>query len=387
MISVNRATGIRSVRTHVLEAKLAQPFAYSQAWYDRRGAMLVEIEIESGIVGWGEAFGPARISAAVVQHLAPLLVGRDALAGDAHWETLYNALRDHGQKGGAIEGLSAIDIALWDIRGRHFGVPVSTLLGGPLRHEVHAYATGLYRRQRDDHAAYLCEEATGYVARGFSAVKLKIGFGLEEDVALTRAVRCAIGPAVGLMVDANHAYDVATALAYGRACAELDLRWFEEPVTPEDRSGYAEVRRGISIPVAGGEAEFTRYGFRDLFIARAVDIAQPDVMAAGGITECKRIFDMATAFGIRCNPHVWGTGIGLAASLQLLAVVPHVPPSLNPIQPMLEFDCTEHPIRQRILTTPLEPIAGTIRIPTGPGLGIEIDRSAFQHFAVEPASA
>ena len=284
MTSVNHDTRIRRVRTHVLEAQLAQPFAYSQAWYDRRGAMLVEIETESGIVGWGEAFGPARISAAVVQHLAPLLVGRDALAGDAHWEALYNALRDHGQKGGAIEGLSAIDIALWDIRGRHFGVPVSTLLGGPLRNEVRAYATGLYRRRRDDHATYLCEEALDYVERGFPAVKLKIGFGLDEDIALTRAVRAAIGPTVGLMVDANHAYDVATALAYGRACADLGLRWFEEPVAPEDRSGYAEVRRGISIPVAGGEAEFTRYGFRDLFVARAVDIAQPDVMAAGGIT-------------------------------------------------------------------------------------------------------
>ncbi|HVF62840.1 MAG TPA: mandelate racemase/muconate lactonizing enzyme family protein [Casimicrobiaceae bacterium] len=378
-------TGPRITRViaHVLEAALKEPFAYSQAWYDRRGAMIVEIETDAGITGWGEAFGPARISAAVVEHLTPLLIGRDALAGDAHWEAMYNALRDHGQKGGAIEGLSAIDIALWDIRGRHFGVPIATLLGGPLRSEVQAYATGLYRRRRDDHAHYLRDEAGGYVASGFRAVKLKIGFGLDEDIALTHALRDAVGPDVTLLVDANHAYDVATALAYGRACAGLRLGWFEEPVTPEDRTGYAEVRRGLSIPVAGGEAEFTRYGFRDLFLARAVDIAQPDAMATGGITESKRIFDMAAAFGVRCNPHVWGTGIGLAASLQLLAVVPHVPPSLNPIAPMLEFDCTEHPIRQRILAAPLEPVAGRIAIPTGPGLGIDVDRSALKHFAVD----
>lgn len=375
------APRITRVRTHVLEANLAEPFAYSQAWYDRRTAMVVEIETDAGITGFGEAFGPARISAAVVDHLAPLILGRDALATDLHWETLYNALRDHGQKGGAIEGLSAIDIALWDIRGRHFGVPIATLLGGPLRTEVAAYATGLYRRKRDDHARYLCEEAAGYVARGFGAVKLKIGFGLAEDMAITRALRDAVGPDIRLMADANHAYDVATALAYGRACADLNLGWIEEPVIPEDREGYAEVRRGQPVPVAGGEAEFTRFGFRELLLARAVDIAQPDVMAAGGITECKRILDMAAAFGVRCNPHVWGTGIGLAASLQLLAVVPHVPPSLNPVEPMLEFDCTEHPIRRRILTEPLEPAGGRIEIPMRPGLGVEVDRSALTEFA------
>jgi D-galactarolactone cycloisomerase len=373
-------TRIRSIRAHVLEAPLQQAFAYSQAWYDRRTALLVEIQTEGGVVGWGEAFGPARINAAVVAHLAPLIVGRDALAVEAHWETLYNALRDHGQKGGAVQGLSAIDIALWDVRGRALGVPIHTLLGGPLRTRVGAYATGLYRRQRDDHAAYLSEEAESYVTRGFQAMKLKIGFGVDEDIALSRAVHEAICGRARMMVDANHAYNVADALRYARGVDGLDIGWLEEPVVPEDIDGYVALRRHCRIPIAGGEAEFTRFGFRELITRRAVDILQPDVLSAGGISETKKIVDMATAFGVRVNPHVWGTGIGLAASLQLLAVIPHVPPSLNPVQPMLEFDCTEHPIRQRILAQPLEPAAGWVAVPDGPGLGIEIDTDAVRHF-------
>ncbi len=376
-------TRIREVAVHVLEAPIDGAFAYSQAWYVRRSAMLVEITTESGIVGWGEAFGPARITASVVAHLRPLLLGRDAIAVDALWQDLYNALRDHGQRGVVLEAISAIDIALWDIRGHHFQAPIHALLGGPLRTEVAAYATGLYRRRGDDHARYLCEEAVGYVERGFRAVKLKTGFGVDHDVRMTHEVREAIGPDVRLMVDANHAWDVADTIRYGRAVEALDIGWIEEPVVPEDIDGYVAVKRALPIPIAGGEAAFSRFGFRDMLVRRAVDILQPDVAAAGGISECRKIFDMASAFGIRCNPHVWGTGVTIAASLQLLAIVPHVPPGLFPVEPMLEFDCTEHPIRQAVLTTPLEPRDGRIAIPTGPGLGICIDRDALARYAVE----
>ncbi|MGE0798520.1 MAG: mandelate racemase/muconate lactonizing enzyme family protein [Lautropia sp.] len=379
---MNRDTRIRSVTVHVLEAPIDGVFAYSQAWYTRRGAMLVEITTEAGLTGWGEAFGPARITAAVVEHLKPLVIGADALACDALWERMYNGLRDHGQRGVVVEAISAIDIALWDLRGQHFQAPIHALLGGPIRSEVAAYATGLYRRRDDDHARYLCEEAAGYVERGFGAVKLKTGFGVDHDIRMTQAVRDAIGSDVRLMVDANHGYDVADALRYGRAVADLDIGWFEEPVMPEDIDGYVQLRAALPMPIAGGEASFARYGFRDLLVRRAVDILQPDVAAAGGISECKKIFDMASAFGVRCNPHVWGSGVTIAASLQLLAVVPDVPPGLFPVAPMLEFDCTEHPIRQAILTEPLAPAGGRIRIPDRPGLGITIDRDALARFAV-----
>jgi D-galactarolactone cycloisomerase len=373
---------ITAVRTHVLQAALSQPFAYSRAWYDTRTAMVVEIATDTGLTGWGECYGPARMTAAVVQGMAPWLIGAEALRTEYLWREIYARLRDHGQKGLVIEGLSGIDIALWDIKGKHFGVPVHRLLGGPVRSAVQAYATGLYRRKSGEPLKYLAEEAAGYVAEGFRAVKLKVGFGVEEDAAVTRAVRDAIGPAVGLMVDANHAYDATAAIRLGRMIEPHDIGWFEEPVPPEDVAGYRAVKAALSIPVAGGECEFTRFGFRDLLVARAVDIVQPDTCAAGGLTECRKIADMAEAFGIRTNPHVWGTGIAIAASLQLLAVLPaHTPPSLNPVEPLLEFDRTEHPIRQAVLTRPIEHAGGMVRVPDGPGLGIEIDRDALARFA------
>ena len=185
---------ITKVRTHVLEAALSQPFAYSRAWYDTRTASLVEIETDTGLTGWGECYGPARMTSAVVAAIAPWLIGEDPLRTDALWQMVYARLRDHGQKGVVIQGLSGIDIALWDIKGKHFGVPAHRLMGGPLRTEVRAYATGLYRRKSGDPLEYLAEEAAGYVAEGFTAVKLKVGFGVEEDAAVTRAVREAIGP-------------------------------------------------------------------------------------------------------------------------------------------------------------------------------------------------
>jgi len=373
---------IKAIRTHILTAPLSQPFAYARAWYDTRTAMLVEIETDSGLVGWGECYGPARVNSAVVKEIAPWLIGEDPLRTDHLWQSVYARLRDHGQKGVVIQGLSGIDIALWDIKGKHFGVPAHRLLGGPLRSEVRAYATGLYRRKSGDPGKYLAEEAASYVAEGFGAVKLKVGFGIEEDAAMACAVRAAIGRDVALMVDANHAYDAVAAIRLGRMIEELDIGWFEEPVLPEDIAGYRAVKAAITIPVAGGECEFTRFGFRDLLASRAIDIVQPDTCAAGGLSECKKIADMAEAFSVRYNPHVWGTGIAIAASLQLLAVLPsHTPTSLAPVEPMLEFDRTEHPIRQSILVTPIEHIGGVVRVPEGPGLGIEVDRKALARFA------
>jgi D-galactarolactone cycloisomerase len=375
---------ITNVRTHVLEARLSQPFAYSRAWYDTRTAMLVEIETGDGLIGWGECYGPARMTAAVVGSVAPWLIGEDPLRTDFLWQTIYARLRDHGQKGVVIQGLSGIDIALWDIKGKRFGVPVYQLLGGALRKQVQAYATGLYRRKSGDPLQYLPEEAAGYVADGFKAVKLKVGFGVEEDAAVTRAVREAIGPDIALMVDANHAFDATAAIRLGRMIEQHDIGWFEEPVPPEDVAGYRAVKSSLSIPIAGGECEFTRFGFRDLLIARALDIVQPDTCAAGGLSECKKIADMTEAFSVRYNPHVWGTGIAIAASLQLLAVLPsHTPTSLAPLEPMLEFDRTEHPIRQAVLTQPIEHIGGVVRIPDGPGLGIEVNREALARFAAK----
>jgi D-galactarolactone cycloisomerase len=372
---------IVEVRTYVLEAALSEPFAYSQGWYERRGACLVEIVGEDGNSGWGEAFGPPRLTAPIIEFYKPLLIGADALATEAIWQALYNRLRDHGQKGLAIEALSAVDIALWDLKGRHLGLPVHRLLGGPLRRRVAAYATGFYRKRHGDPLSYLVEEAQERVAQSFGAIKLKLGFDFDEDIRLCHAVRRAVGDNIAIMIDANHAYDAAAAIRLGRRIEALDIGWFEEPVPPEDLAGYRAVKAALGMPIAGGEAEFTRWGFRPLLVDRLVDILQPDVCAAGGISEAKKIADMANAFGVRVNPHVWGTGIALAASLQLIATLPHNPPGLYPLEPLLEFDQSEHPIRMAVLRQPIVQRGGWVEIPDGPGLGVEIDRDGLAKFA------
>jgi D-galactarolactone cycloisomerase len=372
---------ITDVRAYVLEAPLSQPFSYSRAWYSVRTSMIVEIGTDQGLVGWGESYGPARINAAIVRVIAPILIGRDALRTEWIWQEVYARFRDHGQKGSIIQALSGIDIALWDLKGKFFSQPVHRLMGGPLRTEVDAYATGLYRREQGRPEEYLAEEAANYAAEGFKAVKLKVGFGIDDDVRASRAVRDAIGPDVGLMIDANHAYDAVAAIRLGRKVEDLDIGWFEEPVPPEDIAGHRDVRAALIIPVASGECEFTRFGFREMIASRAVDYIQPDTCSAGGLSECKKIADMASAYGIRYAPHVWGSGVAIAAALQLLAVLPSfTPPSLNPIEPMLEFDRTEHPVRKVLLATPIEHQNGVVAVPSGPGLGVEINRDALKQF-------
>ncbi|MFO0232505.1 MAG: mandelate racemase/muconate lactonizing enzyme family protein [Burkholderiales bacterium] len=400
---------IARVRAHVLEAPLSEPFAWSFTETSTRGSCVVEVTTEDGLSGWGECLGPARLNAPIVGAYGRMLLGQDALAVDRHWLAMYNGLRDQGMKGLALTALSGVDVALWDLRGRHWGEPVWRRMGGRFRDAVAAYATGTYRRGDGwrtletrrtaarfgggdpdaltrETLQYLVDEVAGYAAQGFRAAKLKIGFGVDQDVALVRAVREAVGPRVGLMIDANHGSDAIDAIRLGSAVADLDIGWFEEPVVPDDLDSYVEVRRGQPVPVAGGETEFTRWGFREVLTRRAMDIVQPDICACGGLSEAKKIADMATAFGVRLVPHVWGTGIGLAAALQLHAVLPPSPPRHDPTEPMLEFDRSEHPFRQAVLAEPIEHERGMVRIPDGPGLGVAIDVDAIARWRADLVS-
>ncbi len=371
---------IVAVRTHLLEHRLAVPFESASMRFDRRAHVLVEIECDNGLTGWGECLGPARANAAVVAAYRPWLVGADPLETEKIWARLYNALRDQGQRGLSITALSGIDIALWDIKGKHFGVPVSKLLGGRFRDEVRAYATGSFKREGVDRVADNAEDAARYRAEGFHATKIKIGFGVDQDLAVIRAVREAIGPDMRLMVDANHGYDVLEAVELGRRAAEYGIDWFEEPVVPEQLDAYRAVRAGQPIPVAGGETWHTRWGMREPVETRAVDILQPDLCGVGGFTEARRVADLAALHGVRVVPHVWGTAVQIAAALQFMAAMIPNPVRVNPIEPILEFDRTENPFRQAVVKTPIEHVRGVVKIPDGPGLGIDIDRDALAEF-------
>ncbi|MBM7069058.1 mandelate racemase/muconate lactonizing enzyme family protein [Actibacterium sp. 188UL27-1] len=375
---------IAAIQTHILEHKLDTAFESASARFDHRRHLLVEVTCEDGTTGWGECLGPPALNAAVINHYKPVFLGADPLRTEPLWLQAYNLLRDQGMRGLAITALSGIDVALWDIKGKHFGMPVATLLGGRVRDSVRAYATGSFRRDGVDRVEDIAAEVADYRAQGFDAVKIKIGFDVAEDLRVIAAVRDAIGPDMALMIDANHGYDTGEAIALGQAAAPYDIAWFEEPVIPENLTAYQDVRAGQPIPVAGGETWHGRWAMQQALDARAVDILQPDLCGVGGFTEMRRVADQATLAGTRLVPHVWGTGVQIAASLQWMAAQLPDPPRPEARDPILEFDRTDMPFRQAILTKPLDHKNGAVQIPDAPGLGIEIDRAALDQYSPTP---
>ena len=374
-------TVIKTIKTHVVAAAIEHPFQSSRGWlYKTRGTCLVEIETKDGIVGWGECYGPSAVAKSFIDtQLGPQIIGRDAFDIEVIWEHLYNRIKDYGMKGMAIAAISGIDIALWDIVGKACNKPVHKLIGGAFRSEVQAYATGLYFTDMSRLIPEAVEEAEGYAKAGFTAIKMKIGLGDQaKDIERIAAVRKAIGSGVKLMVDANHCFSVPSAIKLGRKLEALDIEWFEEPISPEDIDGYVEVSRALDMAVAGGENEFTRWGFRDAIARKAMDIVQPDVCAAGGISECKKIAALASAHGVECVPHAWGSAVGLAATIQFLASLPYQPPCLIPVEPLLEFEQEQNPFRDHLAKDPIVQRAGRVKVPDGPGLGIEIDRKVIE---------
>src|SRR5918995_3713992 len=377
---------ITDIAIHVLKSPLSEPFAFSQGWVKQRSATLVEVLTDEGVSGWGEAFAqglePPEIAAIVIDKaLRPLVVGADPLDTEVLWHRMYHMTRDYGRKGSVVAAISAVDMALWDIAGQFHGVPVYTLLGGAFRTRVQPYATGFYRITGQGEAKRLAEEAIRHFEAGFSLMKVKLGYGIADDIACMREIGRAIqGKPITLMVDTNHAYGRAEALRLGRALEEYDLRWYEEPVVPEDTQGYVEMRNNLTIPIAGGENEHTLFGFREFLGAGAVDIAQPDLGSCGGISAARHIVALAQAHGVQVNPHVWGSAIAQAASLQLLAALPVAHHSLFAQEPVLEFDRSSPPFRVQLITKPIRQVNGWVEIPSGPGLGLEVDRSVLEKY-------
>lgn len=376
---------IDCVRTTILRQDLteSEQFGWAQGWATTRTVLLVELITDTGIAGVGEAFGPAIVNSTIVEEMyAPQLLGRDPFDNEAIWEQLYNSVRDHGQKGVCIEALSAVDIALWDIKGKATGLPVHKLLGGTFRDKAKVYATGLYIRRTEDQLTAFAKEASDYVAQGFRAVKMKIGYGIDRDTKYVKAVREAIGDDVLLMVDANCAYNAQQAIEIGRRLEEYGVYWFEEPVPPEDIDGYLEIKNALNMAIAGGEGEFTAFGFRDLISRRAVDIIQPDCCITGGLSEGKRIATLASLWNIRCCPHVWGSAVAVAAHLHFVASLPNSPASLYPTEPLMELDRTPNVFRESLSEEMFEPVDGYVKIPSNPGLGVSLNQEVLQRYRI-----
>ncbi len=341
---------IISIKSHVLRYELEKELGYSQQYYKYRTAHLVEIETDEGITGWGECFGPGNIALAnryiIEKVIQPLIKGEDPTNKEYIWHKVYNLLRDSGQKGMPIQALSGIDIALWDILSKKAKLPLYQLIGGKTNNQIPVYGYGmmLQKKSVNELIELFKDEAKKIKEKNFKAMKMKIGLGPQDDLKLVKAVRDEIGEQFKLMVDANHAYNKNDAMYVGKGLDEMDIFWFEEPVAPEDYEGYKELKENLTTSIAGGEAEFTRFGWNQLINNRCIDIAQPEVCGLGGITEYLKVSALAQSNFIPIVNHVWGSALSVAVNIHLLTSMPDMPGGLFSAKSMLEFDTTSNNI-------------------------------------------
>jgi L-rhamnonate dehydratase len=348
--------------------------------------IIIKVHTDEGIVGYGEVDSAPWVIKSIIDSpvshricggLAQAIIGEDPFEIEKLWEKMYLSSAFYGRRGAAINAISGIDIALWDIMGKALNKPVYKLLGGGIRKRVRAYASTLM--------PYTPEEAFNETKKwkdlGYTAIKLGWG-GFEksnrEIVELVRASREAAGPNVDLMFDLgfipsnDHPIDAASRIALAKELEQFKPYWLEEALYPDDLDGYSKLAESTWIRIACGENETTRYGFRDLIERGHVDIVQPDVTRCGGLSEAKRIAQLAQAYHITCVPHAWSSGIVIAASLHFIASIPN--------GCLLEYCTTDTPIRQELLTNDVKVIDGYAEVSEKPGLGIEMNEDALEKY-------
>jgi D-galactarolactone cycloisomerase len=376
---------IDCIRTYHLRHHLPEPFGFSQWYYSARNTLWVEIITDDGMAGWGECYGPAEVhQAAVTSFYGPQLLGKDPRAIDRLWHGMWQSSLDFARGGVMMGAMSGIDIALWDMKGKCLGLPLAELIGGRYRDSVPCYATGMYFCDLPEEKLILklVAEAKGYHQQGFHAMKIKIGKNLPFDLRLIAAMREAL-PDTTLMADANHAYDLPEAVRIGRTLDERGYGWFEEPLSPEYEDQFRQLHDKLAVPLAAGECEQTRYGFHRLLSPGGVQIAQPDLAYCGGISEALKIRAVASSLGVNLVPHCWGTMLNLAAAVHFLAASYQEPGRAEGASAILELDRTPNPLRDELFETAVEIVGATAQVPTGPGLGVVVDRAALQSYLVK----
>nr|NBU35002.1 mandelate racemase/muconate lactonizing enzyme family protein [Bacteroidota bacterium] len=340
---------------------------------------LVVITTDTGLQGFGEAkaaVGSSGVCASIVtcveNEIKPLLVGKDARQISKIWEHIYNGTRDHyslsrgrkfpilGRRGLTISAMSGVDTALWDLKGKALGVPVADLLGGSCRDKMEAYASGGWAS-----ADKIGDQLNGYIEKGFSGVKMRVGImdqTVAESIKRVKAAREAIGPDIKLMTDAHGTFSVPEAKQFCRGVEDCNLYWFEEPISPDNRHGTAEVRQATSIPIALGESEFTAFDIRDLIEVRAMDVVQPDAAIIGGITESMRVAHLAHTFQLELAPHCWGSAFSFMAGVNVAFA--------SPAAVVIEFSLGGNPMMYDLVNEKITVEKGMISAPTAPGLGL-----------------
>lgn len=328
---------------------------------------LVKITTDSGHVGWGEALAPVVpqvIAELITQLFAPLLTGQSPFASQVLNARMYDAMRDRGHiTGYHIDALAAVDIALWDLKGQILDQPVYQLLGGAFREQIPCYVSGL----PEPDLPARCALALRWQQKGFNAIKLALGYGVQQDIENVRAIRDALGPHASLFLDAHWNYSVAQAAELANALHPLGVGFLEAPLLPEDIAGHRELRAKSPLPIALGETERTRYQFKPFIEQRAMDIVQPDV-GRTGITELMHIASLAQTWNLQVAPHLSvGLGPCIAASIHVAAALPNLF--------MLEYQPPVFELANQLLDTPLVCEAGHYTLPQGAGLGIAINEA------------
>ncbi|MFL2835868.1 MAG: mandelate racemase/muconate lactonizing enzyme family protein [Coraliomargaritaceae bacterium] len=373
---------IASIDVYPLKTDLENPIGFSQWYYSAKNNLVVKITAQDGTVGWGECYGPSHaIAQSIESYFKPLLLGKNALEIEMLWQLMWKSYLDFNRLGIFMAGISGIDIALWDLKGKLYSAPLRELLGGT-SDPIPCYATGMYFRKDisdDQLVKLLLQEAEEYVKGGFSFLKIKIGKNLNFDAKLVEAFRQKF-PNISLAADANHAYNYKEATCIGRLLEKNNYSWFEEPLHPSNIEDMALLRESLDVPISSGECEQTRYGFLKLSQAKALDIFQPDPAYCGGISEYLKIQAIASASHIDCIPHCWGLKINQAVSASLLSTSSENPGRFEKRAFYLEMDQTEHPIRDTIFSASHEIKDGCLHFNNLPGLGVSIDEQLLDSF-------
>ena len=335
------------------------------------GQLFVHIKTDAGVEGLGQSAGSRAVRAVVEHDLKEVLLGQDPFCIEKLWNDMFWRVRGFGRKGVAFCAISAVDIGLWDLKAKALDLPLYRLLG-PYTDSVPVYGSGGWTNFTEEE---LVREQTGYVERGFRSVKMKVGkdFGKSEGEDLERleAVRKAVGDDVEILVDANNGYYAKQAIRMSKEFEEYDVGWFEEPVLADDIEGLAEISRATTIPVATGEHEYTKYGFKDLIARGGADIVQPDIGRVGGVTEWMKVAHLAHSFNLPVAPHAYQlVHLHVACATPNLRIVEYLGVSERGDRVWY----TEFP----------EPVDGMWSpYPDRPGLGLELDPDTVKRLSVD----
>ena len=362
---------VRSIRGYHVGFAPDPALGNASTFIRRRDFLLLQLVGEDGSSGWGEVFSSPLAAAAFIKaKLAPLVLGQPAAEAGRIFHAMQGTL-GYDRRGAAMMAISAIDMALHDLAARSQGISVARMLGGRLRDRMLAYASGPFIAEGADPYGAYPRQTDDLLRRGFRAIKPRVGAAPRRDGAAMRAMRRQVGPELALMVDINQGYTVGAAIESARHMEEADLLWIEEPLGPEDIGGYRAVAQAVRCAIAGGEALGSLAAFRDFLQARTFSVLQPDLTVCGGFTGFRRVAALADAFDVPVMPHVFGTVVNASAALQMGALLAARRGGGPAPYPFIEIDATPNPLLT--LLGPIEPGPdGTIAIPDGPGIGIDL---------------